>query len=124
MPVDESINYIELPAQSIEAAKEFFTQVFAWTFQDYGPQYTAFQTATLEGGFYQSPLCAQTQTGSALIVLYSRNLLRTQHIIEQAGGRIVKPVFAFPGGQRFHFTDPNGNEYAVWSDQGDDSAAE
>ena len=55
--------------------------------------------------------------GGALIVLYSNNLEATQAKIEQAGGNIVKPIFPFPGGRRFHFTEPSGNELAVWSEQ-------
>lgn len=57
-----------------------------------------------------------TQTGSALIVFYSKDLKQTQTKIVDAGGQVVKPIFSFPGGRRFHFCDPNGNEYAVWSD--------
>lgn len=117
MPKHEKINYVELPAKDLEAAKQFFTQVFGWSFEDYGPEYTAFANAGLDGGFFLSELTASTSQGSALIVFYSDQLTQTQAKIEDAGGVIVKPIFSFPGGQRFHFTDPNGNEYAVWSDK-------
>ncbi len=112
----EKINYLEFPALDLEATKIFFQSVFAWTFIDYGPEYTAFSNAGIEGGFYQSDLSVSTKKGSVLVVLYSQDLAGTQSKIEQTGGTIIKTIFSFPGGRRFHFTDPNGNEYAVWSD--------
>ncbi len=112
----EKINYVELPATDLTAVKEFFSQVFGWRFVDYGPEYAGFSNAGIDGGFYQSTLSASTQTGSALIVFYSNALEETQHKIENHGGTILKPIFAFPGGRRFHFSDPAGNEFAVWSD--------
>lgn len=117
MTQHETINYIELPAQDITATKAFFTVVFGWTFVDYGPDYTAFSNAGIEGGFYQADWVATPSQGSALVVFYSIALEQTQAKIEAAGGTIVKPTFTFPGGRRFHFSDPNGNESAVWSDQ-------
>ncbi|NEO84153.1 MAG: VOC family protein [Spirulina sp. SIO3F2] len=116
MPQHETINYIELPAKDIAATKAFFIAVFSWTFEDYGPDYTAFSDAGIEGGFYQSDLVASTAQGTALVVFYSKALEQTEAKIIAAGGRIIKPVFSFPGGRRFHFSDPSGNEYAVWSD--------
>ena len=112
----EKINYVEFPAKDIEAAKAFFTEVFGWSFTDYGPEYTVFTDEGINGGFYKSDLTASTDNGSALIVFYSEALEQTQSKIENAGGTIVKPIFSFPGGRRFQFGDPNGNEYAVWSD--------
>ena len=112
----EKINYVEFPAKDIEAAKAFFTAVFGWTFTDYGPDYTAFSNEGIDGGFFTSGLAACTQNGSALIVFYSKDLEQTQANIVHAGASILKPIFDFPGGRRFHFGDPNGNEYAVWSD--------
>ena len=112
----EKINYIEFPAKDIEATKEFFTSVFGWSFEDYGPEYSAFSNEGVDGGFFQSDLSVSTKNGSALIVFYSKNIEETQSKIEQAGGLIVRSIFTFPGGRRFLFTDPNGNEYAVWSD--------
>ncbi len=114
----EKINYVELPAKDLIASKAFFESAFNWQFTDYGPEYSAFsaKSAGLEGGFYQADLAASTYNGSALIVFYSAELEQTQHKIERAGGSIVKTIFPFPGGRRFHFTDPSGNEFAVWSD--------
>lgn len=112
----EKINYVEFPAKDIEKAKGFFNTVFGWSFTDYGPEYTAFDNEGLDGGFFKSDLSVSTGNGSALIVFYSNDLDGTLAKIETAGGTVVKPIFAFPGGRRFHFSDPNGNEYAVWSD--------
>lgn len=112
----EKINYVEFPAKDIEKAKAFFTTVFGWSFDDYGPEYSAFSNEGLDGGFFKSDLSTSTENGSALIVFYSKDLEGTLSRIEAAGGSIIKPIFSFPGGRRFHFGDPNGNEYAVWSD--------
>ena len=116
MKEHEKINYIEIPAKDIEATKRFFSGVFGWTFTDYGPEYTAFANEGIDGGFFKSELTVSTQHGSVLVVLYSMDLKQTQANIEAAGGSIIKPEFSFPGGRRFHFSDTNGNEYAVWSD--------
>lgn len=112
----EKINYVELPAKDLEKTKIFFSEVFDWSFVDYGPDYTAFSNAGLDGGFFTSDLSVSTANGSALIVFYSESLEQTQAKIEKSGGTIVQAIFDFPGGRRFHFTDPNDNEYAVWSD--------
>jgi len=114
----EKINYVEFPAKDIAATKAFFTAALGWTFEDFGPDYTAFSDEGLDGGFYKSDLAATTESGSALIVFYSNTLEKTQSKIEKGGGKIKKPIFSFPGGRRFHFTDPSGNEYAVWSEIG------
>ncbi len=113
----EKINYVEFPAKDIEAAKRFFTAAFNWSFVDYGPDYSAFSNEGIDGGFFKSDLCSSTENGAALIVFYSNDLDKTNSKIENAGGSIIKPIFSFPGGRRFHFGDPNGNEYAVWSDK-------
>lgn len=113
----EKINYVEFPAKNIQATKDFFAEAFGWSFQDFGPDYTAFSNQGLDGGFYKAELFSSTSTGAALIVFYSTDLEATQDKIEKANGVIVKPIFSFPGGRRFHFTEPSGNEFAVWSDK-------
>lgn len=110
------INYIELPSRNIAATKRFFSEAFDWSFVDYGPDYVAIQNAGLDGGFYTSDQVALSERGSVLVVLYSAQLEDTLKRVTDAGGTIVKDIFDFPGGRRFHFTDPNGNEYAVWSE--------
>jgi predicted enzyme related to lactoylglutathione lyase len=112
----EKISYVEFPARDIEKTKAFFTAAFGWSFTDYGPEYIAFTDEGIDGGFFKSDLSVSTEKGSALIVFYSKELEATQAKIEAAGGAVIKPIFPFPGGRRFHFSDPNGNEYAVWSD--------
>lgn len=111
-----SINYVELPATNIEATKKFFVDAFGWSFVDYGPDYAAIQGAGLDGGFYSSELKSTIASGSALVVLYCAELEQAQQQVEQAGGTVIKPIFEFPGGRRFHFTCPSGNEYAIWSE--------
>ena len=110
------INYLEIPASAIEATKEFFVKVFGWKFIDYGPDYCCFQNAGIDGGFYRSDRKALTESGSALVVLYSADLESSLTNVQAAAGIIVKPIFSFPGGRRFHFLDPSGNEFAVWSE--------
>ena len=112
----EKINYVEFPAKDIEKAKSFFSDVFGWSFVDYGPEYSAFADQGLDGGFFKSDSCATTKNGSALIVFYSDAIEQTQAKIEESDGLIIRPIFEFPGGRRFHFSDPNGNENAVWTD--------
>ena len=116
---NEKINYVELPSADFAKTKTFFQRVFGWQFTDYGDAYMAFsrESAGLDGGFYRSEQQAVYANGAPLVVFYSHSLAQTQCKIEQAGGKIVVPVFTFPGGSRFHFTDPTGNEYAVWSEQ-------
>lgn len=116
MPDHEKINYVEYPARQLDATKAFFETAFGWRFVDYGPDYTAFSDQGLDGGFYRSELAASVSQGSALVVFYSARLEETQAKVEAAGGKVVKPIFSFPGGRRFHFTEPSGNEFAVWSD--------
>ncbi len=110
------VNYIEIPVKNITSTKRFFSEVFGWTFQDFGPDYSGFVDQGIDGGFFTSELTVSTQSGSPLIVLFSDNLETTQERITLAGGTIIKPTFSFPGGRRFHFADPNGNEYAVWAE--------
>ena len=112
----EKINYLEIPAHDMELTKTFFADVFAWSFVDYGPDYIACSNAGIDVGFFKSDLTAQTSSGSALIVFFSDALEQTLHKIELNKGTIIKPIFSFPGGRRFHFNDPNGNEFAVWAE--------
>lgn len=113
----ESINYVELPARDLAATKRFFTACFGWGFVDYGDEYIAITGAGLDGGFYASEQCSETANGAALVVLYSAELEASRDRVLQHGGSILRDVFEFPGGRRFHFADPNGNEWAIWSDQ-------
>ena len=113
----EKINYIEFPARDLATTKAFFSSVFDWLFVDYGAEYVAISGAGIDGGFFKSELNMSTSNGGALIVFYSNDLEKTQTKIEAAGGAIIKAIYSFPGGRRFHFTDPNANEFAVWSEK-------
>lgn len=108
------INYVEFKAKDLQEVKTFYSKVFGWTFTDYGPDYTAFSNSGLEGGFEKTE---EKIVNGALIVLYYDNLEDIQQKVVQAGGSIVKDIFSFPGGRRFHFEDPSGNELAIWSDK-------
>lgn len=116
MPAHEQINYVEFPTRDPDATRRFFEDAFGWTFEDYGPDYIAFSGAGLDGGFFRADLAARTDQGSALVVLYSARLEETQAKVVAAGGDVVKAIFDFPGGRRFHFTEPGGNEFAAWSE--------
>ncbi|MCG6201698.1 VOC family protein [Psychromonas antarctica] len=117
MSAHEKINYLEFPSKNLIKTKSFFCSVFDWQFKDYGSEYSVFLGAGINGGFYLANLSSTAKNGSALAVIYSNNISQTAQKIKQAGGLIIKPTFSFPGGVRFHFSDPNGNEYAVWSEQ-------
>jgi hypothetical protein len=110
-----SINYLEIPVLDMVKTKAFFTQVFGWEFVDYGDSYSCFINAGITGGFYVCEQNFSLAKGAPLIVIYSELLEHTLSDVERGGGEIVKQIFAFPGGRRFHFKDPNGNEFAVWS---------
>ena len=93
--------------------KAFYRTAFGWTFTDYGPDYCEFTDGHMKGGFDAT---GPVTPGGPLVVLYGSDLAEIQARIEAAGGTIVKPLFEFPGGHRFHFTDPDGYELAVWSE--------
>lgn len=111
-----AINYIEISVVDIDEAKRFFNDAFGWEFNDYGPDYAGIRHRNSEGecgGICRSDTVV---TGGPLVILYSINLESSLSSVLQAGGTITKEIFSFPGGRRFHFCDPSGNELAVWSD--------
>ena len=110
---DRRIDYIELNVGDVARAKAFYGDAFGWTFKDFGPDYCEFSDGRMRGGFNGT---GPVRVGGPLIVLYGANLDDLIAQIEAAGGTIVKPTYEFPGGHRFHFTDPDGYELAVWSD--------
>jgi predicted enzyme related to lactoylglutathione lyase len=111
---DRRIDYIELPSTNVAKTKRFYIDTFGWKFTDYGPDYTSFEDGRLAGGFAKADA---VHPGGPLIVIFAVDLAAIETRVAKAGGTIVKPVFDFPGGRRFHFTDPSGNELAVWSDR-------
>ncbi|MGI6851450.1 VOC family protein [Mesorhizobium sp. 1B3] len=106
------LDYLEMPAtgSTLDSTKAFYSAAFGWSFTDYGPTYSAFDEG-LEGGFDAN---AAEAPAKPLPVIYSERLEETLATVENAGGTIVRPIFSFPGGRRFHFLDPAGNELAVW----------
>jgi hypothetical protein len=111
MRSDGKLDYLELPSTGMPETKAFYETAFGWRFIDYGPTYQAFDEG-LDGGFDTD----ESRPAHPLPVLYASDLEAMAERITAAGGRIVKPIFAFPGGRRLHFLDPSGNELAVWSE--------
>lgn len=110
---DRRIDYVEFNVADIARSKGFYAAAFGWSFTDYGPAYCEFNDGRLKGGLTTTaPVRA---VGGPLVILYANNLEDTAKRVEKAGGKIVKPIFDFPGGRRFHFSDPDGYELAVWS---------
>ncbi len=112
---DRKIDYVEFNVGDIDKAKAFYGSAFGWTFTDYGPDYCEFQDGRLTGGFAKS--ADVSAKGGPLVILFANDMEDAQARIEKAGGVILKPIFSFPGGRRFHFADPEGYELAVWSDK-------
>jgi predicted enzyme related to lactoylglutathione lyase len=110
---DKRIDYIEFPVDDVGVAKTFYRTVFGWKFTDYGPDYASFEDGRLAGGLRGGELPTR---GGALVVIYAKALEAVRDAVIIAGGKIAIETHDFPGGRRFHFTDPSGNELAVWSD--------
>jgi predicted enzyme related to lactoylglutathione lyase len=110
MRADGKFDYLELPAKGLPATKAFYEQAFGWRFVDYGPEYAAFEEAGIDGGFHENP------AAKLLPVLFATDLEAMEAKVRAAGGTIPGPILSFPGGRRFHFIDPSGNELAVWSE--------
>ena|SRR5690606_13734604 len=114
--IHHEINYIEFQVRDMDAAKRFYQAAFNWKFNDYGPGYAGIQkhNGGEIGGFR---LTDQVATGGALVILYSRDLDSSLAAVNASGGNVTAEPFAFPGGRRFHFRDPSGNELAVWAEK-------
>ncbi len=112
MSTHNHIDYIELPAMDLETMKAFYGAAFGWTFEDYGSDYVAFSGAGLEGGF--APTLNRPPRGGAMVILYSDDLDRSEKSVRDAGGEVLERI-SFPGGSRFGFIDPSGNELAIWT---------
>ncbi|CCN72791.1 VOC family protein [Vibrio nigripulchritudo] len=118
-PIDfehHSINYIEFAATDLEATKTFFEETLDWVFTDYGEEYTAFSAKGLMGGFSKSESVSSSVNGAPLLVLFSKDLENSFDLVQSKGVEITKPIFSFPGGRRFQFKEPSGNELAVWGE--------
>lgn len=114
MRQDGKIDYVEFPATELTATKQFYQTAFGWSFIDYGPSYAAIDpSAGLDGGFDAAKDATVTKP---LVILYATDLEAMEAKVRAAGGTVTVPIFSFPGGRRFHFQDPSGNELAVWSE--------
>lgn len=111
---NNQINYIEFKAKNLDEIQTFYHNVFGWNFTNYGPDYISFENAGIEGGFHKSE---DNVRNGALVVLYHNNLENIKKKIIRENGKITQDIFSFPGGKRFHFSDPSGNELAVWSEE-------
>ena len=108
-----AVDYVEFTVRNIAEAKSFYGAAFGWSFNDYGPEYAGIRGDDGEvGGFHQA---THLRLGGPLVVLYSDDLEASLSAVTAAGGTVVQEPFSFPGGRRFHFKDPSGNELAVWS---------
>lgn len=117
MDKDKKLDYLEFPASDFGKIKDFYSAAFNWSFTEYGPDYLAFNDGRLDGGFFKSDKKSTTDSGSALVVFFATDLESVHRDVVNAGGKICLDIFSFPGGRRFHFLDPHGNELAVWSDK-------
>lgn len=115
MNIANQIFYVEFTAPDLSKTRAFFEQTFGWKFTDYGPDYTAFEDGRLAGGFARGDRHASLATGSALVVIFHPRLEEVRQRVLDHGGKITRDIFSFPGGRRFHFTEPGGNELAVCS---------
>lgn len=112
------IDYIEFQTPALADSKGFFAKAFDWSFTDFGPHYSGFDGAGIDGGFDEAVEQAETaKPKPPLIVLKADDLAAAERAVTAAGGEIVKPAYAFPGGRRFHFREPGGNELAIWSEK-------
>ena len=112
----KTIDYIELPSRDLTATKAFFAALFGWSFEDYGPDYAAFDDGRTTGGFFSAEEVWSAVNACPLIVFYSRELEATRADVARLGGQITREIFDFPGGRRFHFVAPGSGEFAVWSE--------
>jgi predicted enzyme related to lactoylglutathione lyase len=105
------IAYVELPSTNVATLKTFYGQLFGWTFQDYGDDYAAIEDAGVDGGFNGD---AAGKSKAPLVIIESIDIQATLEQVKAAGGTITMPIYGYPGGRRFHFIDPSGNELAVF----------
>ena len=115
--IPNTIDYIEMPTTDIGATRRFFEEFFGWEFQEYGPDYIAFDDGRMTGGFYAGGKTSDIDSGSPLIVFYHGDLIATRDKVLGLGGKITRDIFDFPGGKRFHFRAPGAGEFAVWSEK-------
>jgi predicted enzyme related to lactoylglutathione lyase len=105
-----------MPSRDLAATKEFFAALFGWRFEDYGPDYAAFDDSRLAGGFFAAEKTWSDTSASPLVVFHTTELEKTLSDVTRLGGKITREIFEFPGGRRFHFIAPGSGEFAVWAE--------
>jgi len=115
MRLEKQIDYVEIPVTDPQKSRDFFAGLFAWSFEDWGPDYISFNDGRIDGGFRRS--ADPAPANGVLVVFYSADLERDLARVKELGASISQEIFAFPGGRRFHFIDPVGTEFAMWSAQ-------
>ncbi|HEX4048028.1 MAG TPA: VOC family protein [Opitutaceae bacterium] len=113
MDQENKIFYVEFHASDLGRTKAFFEKTFGWTFTDYGPDYASFDNSGIAGGFFSSDKRGTIAAGAPLVVIQNQRLEEALRRVTENGGRITQEIFSFPGGRRFHFAEPSGNELAV-----------
>jgi predicted enzyme related to lactoylglutathione lyase len=113
----KTIDYIEMPSRDLAATKSFFSALFGWSFQDYGPDYIAFDDGRMSGGFYAAERAWDSASAAPLVVFYTTELEQALAKVQHLGGQVTRDIFSFPGGRRFHFVAPGTGEFAIWSEQ-------
>ena len=115
--IPKTIDYIEVPSRDVGKSRDFFTALFGWRFTDYGPDYTSFEDGRISGGFFRSAKVSKTEDGATIAVIYVEQLEEAKAEVIKLGGEISRDIFSFPGGRRFHFLEPGGSEFALWTDK-------
>jgi predicted enzyme related to lactoylglutathione lyase len=114
MRAERQIDYIEIPVTDPAKARDFFAALMGWEFKEWGPDYISFRDGRLDGGFRRCD--GPPPADSVLLVFFSEDLERDRERVVELGASISQDIFEFPGGRRFHFVDPLGNEYAIWGE--------
>ena len=112
-----TVDYVETPSRDLPQTKAFFSALLGWRFTEYGAEYLAFEDGRLNGGFYRSDKVSSYEGGSTIAVIYTEHLEQLRDRAKELGATITREIFSFPGGRRFHFTEPGGSEFAIWSDK-------
>jgi len=116
-PRPNSVDYVEIPSRNVTKSQAFFTALFGLKFTEYGPDYVAFEDGRLSGGFYSSDQVSSVALGAAIIIFYTEHLESLRDRAIALGATITRDIFSFPGGRRFHFAEPGGSEFSIWSDK-------
>jgi uncharacterized protein len=113
--IHHAIDYVELPVANLAISREFYQRAFGWRFNDYGPQYAGIQAPSGDGEVGGLNATTGSDRPAPLVLVYSEDLDASVEAVQRAGGTVVQGPYEFPGGRRFHFTDPSGVELGVWA---------